>query len=767
MKTIVLATKLRRDLVKNWTQFLAVFIMAMLSVLVYAGMEGTWRGLQNSLDEFSSSNNLSSAWIGLSGADSGDVSRLQQLDGVDQVGSTSVAPCVLGGADRSTNVSVSTWDTGGLDQPFVIAGDPLDSERADGIWLYQKTADALGVKVGDRVDVTIESHETTEETVRGLVLAPDKMYFTGDSSLGAPQADLYGYAYVSEATLRGMLKGEEPSSVLLVGGDVDELRGAVYDMFGGRLTSYQDRSVRPYVSIAFSRVGQIRNLSVLFSGIFIILALLSMYTSVRRLVNVQARDIASLKALGYSNGLLRVHYASYGLVTGGLGALAGLLVTPLLSAFLLGTQKSMFALPRWSIDYSWITIGIVLLVLSVCIVAAVLASRQALRFLPAEGLRSVGGVAAGTPHLYKRATRRMDVGSRWALRDALGVPSRLAMGVVAALGSMMLLVAGFGMPDSMNSQVGSVYGEEFTYAVRAAVPGARDPMVRSSVEPVTTSPEWVMQGNFRSSPDDGHDRSLTVMDSGRYLNLADSDGNTIPLPDEGAVLSEDAARALDVSEGDMLGVRLSEMDEPVQVKVAALAHVSLPQGVFISRTAWERAGGKFLPNTVFAGSEGDLAGLNAQPNVSNVLTLNEQAQNARGVVDNLSSVFTVIKVFGVFLSVVVLYNLGALGFTERMRDYATLRVLGFNLPEIRLLAMRENVATTVLGWLLEIPVGLWFLHRYVSMFTTFNTAYFPSISTMSMVIASVTTLFCSLMTSALITGRVRRIDMVEALKGVE
>ena len=126
-----------------------------------------------------------------------------------------------------------------------------------------------------------------------------------------------------------------------------------------------------------------------------------------------------------------------------------------------------------------------------------------------------------------------------------------------------------------------------------------------------------------------------------------------------------------------------------------------------------------------------------------------------------------IIVFAVLLIVVVLYNLGSLSFVERSRDYATLRVLGFHKKELRDLTFVENVITTFIGWLLGIPAGIWFLGQYVATFSTINLEYTPYVNWLTILLASLIVWICSLSTTFFISRRIQKLDMVQALKGVE
>jgi putative ABC transport system permease protein len=162
-----------------------------------------------------------------------------------------------------------------------------------------------------------------------------------------------------------------------------------------------------------------------------------------------------------------------------------------------------------------------------------------------------------------------------------------------------------------------------------------------------------------------------------------------------------------------------------------------------------------------------LVGAAAGSGVAQVLDRTVQVDNGTRVAKRLESIFILIRVFAVVLAVVVLYSLGSLAFTERVRDYATLSVLGFGGRQLRRLVGRENIVMTTIGLVLGVPAGLWFLSVYVTMFDRRDIAYYPTISPVSIGLAVGITAISALTTTILLRRRVRSINMVEALKGVE
>lgn len=154
-------------------------------------------------------------------------------------------------------------------------------------------------------------------------------------------------------------------------------------------------------------------------------------------------------------------------------------------------------------------------------------------------------------------------------------------------------------------------------------------------------------------------------------------------------------------------------------------------------------------------------------NILSVINKSDQEKNAYDFVSSLMSVFLMIIGFALLLVIVVLYNLGSLNFVERMRDYATLQVLGFSKKNLQLITMIENLMSTSIGWILGIPMGICFLRCYVANFSTIRIEYTAYITWQVLLIASALVLVTSAVTTLIISHKIKTINMVETLKGVE
>ncbi|WP_448062634.1 FtsX-like permease family protein [Cellulomonas hominis] len=755
-----LGLKLLRDLRRHWPQFLAVLLMSLLSVLIYTGLEGAWNGLRTRLDQYASGTSLADVWVQTTGSSASDIEELAATGHLAAEGARTVQATDLAGG--FLEVEVLDGASGSLSTAASTAGAEI-SASGDGIWLGEPYARALRYQVGDQIDLRVGGSAVTL-AVLGTYFSPEKLYYTGSPSLVAPEPALYGYAAAPTRSLFVSDRDLPSNLIRMRTSDVADAERTAIEVLGDDVVRVTNRSSNLAVSTAFDRVDQIRNLSVLFSSIFVLLATLAMYTSTRRLVDMQVKEIATLKALGMSRRTIGVHFALYGLLAGGVGGVAGLVIAPVMSTYVLGTQKAMISMPSWGIAYTPVPLLMLALVVAVCTGGAYLAARPALRRVPAEQLRP--GVARGRRIALERIGplwRRLSYGSRWAWRDSGTNPVRLLMGVVAVAGSIMLLFAGFGMADSMQGQVVSAFEDESTYGARVSLAPGSDPAGLAAE--VGEQAQQIVETIVRTDPGDGFDRVLTVLGAGDFVHLSRADGSAADR--ELVSVTEATARRLGLDVGDSIAVVLPAGGGALALPVEQVVAGSAPQGIYLSRDRWERLGQEFHASTILVGGSADIEALRASPLVTSVITRDQQRDNAEEMVRGLEGIFVLIRVFAILLTVIVLYSLGSLAFTERVRDYATLKVLGLSTGALRRLAARENIGATVIGVVAGVPAGHLFLSAYVATFSTARLEYTPQISAVSVALACSLAVVFSLATTFLLGRRVRGIDCASALKGVE
>ena len=258
---------------------------------------------------------------------------------------------------------------------------------------------------------------------------------------------------------------------------------------------------------------------------------------------------------------------------------------------------------------------------------------------------------------------------------------------------------------------------------------------------------------------------MEIIDNGYYLTLTNGKGSVIDLPNDGIVISETLAKEVDASENEY--IKIYELSKSYVVRVDKIIPVNTPQAMFISSEYWKKVGGVFSPTSLFVGNNSNINKIKNENYSKDVYVLDSQHKEADDVLSSIKAIIFMLIAAAVLLSVVILYNLGILSYTERSREYATLRVLGFHNSEIKSLIFKDSAFNIVIGLIFGIPCGFQFLKLYVGAVSTSTIKYFAYLSIASFVIALTITIGCSLTVCYLVTRKVKSIDMVEALKSVE
>lgn len=754
-----LTKKLFRDIKNNWTQFFSVFLMAFLCVLVYMGLQGAWGGLSKSLSIFIDNNDLADGWVLSTGITKESKEKIEDINGISEV-ATKSRISVNDVNKKGSALSLDSYSKKNISQFSISEGKDFSEGKTGQLLLNKEYADENHYKVGDTISVENDLGMKSDLEISGLIQSPEKIYYTGSQEFIAPSYKDYGYGFVSEATMKENLNYLGLPNLIEFKGEYKDYRKEFESILGKSYISYFSQNTLNDVSNALERVGQIRNLSYLFSFLFVLLAILAMYTTIRRLIETQTKEIAVLKALGFSNLQVGLHYASFGFIVGGLGALLGAMAAPLISWFVLSTQKDMFSIPKWYVSYDYSSVLIILFVIVISTISAFSASRQARTALPSEFLS--GGSSKKVHHILLEKIpgwKKIGFGNRWALRDATINRVRFVMGIVGVAGGMMLLIAGFGMPESINTLVDKAYSKDFTYDRRVYTPDYQK--MKNNSE----NGQWVQLSSAHFRPDDGFNRLLIVVSDGDYVNMKTEKNQDIK--DDGIYVTKGFADRANIKVGDRMKVKPSLDDKNYSFDVAGIITSETNQGAYIKQNLWEQSGGKFSPTTLLVDEKTKLSTIAGLNSVTETIRISDQQKNAYEFVNSLMSIFLMIIGFAMLLVVVILYNLGSLNFVERMRDFATLRVLGFKKNKLRNITMYENVLTTFIGWLIGIPLGFWFLNQYVKTFSTIHLEYTSHIGLLNITLATLVVWACSLSTTFFVGRRIKNIDMVSALKSVE
>ena len=549
-----------------------------------------------------------------------------------------------------------------------------------------------------------------------------------------------------------------------------------------------------------SDAGRIDRIAQVFPLLFFLVAALVSLTTMTRMVEEERVLIGTFKALGYSKARITSKYLVYAVVASGIGAVVGIvLLTQFLPWFIMGAYGIIYAVPvrPTPLDPAMTALAAGLGV-GINLIATWFAAAATLREGPAA-LMLPRAPKAGKRILLERIHplwRRLSFSWKVTARNLFRYKRRFFMAVVGIAGCTALLLTGLGLQNAINDIIDKQYGELYHYNAIVRMDGessadekaaACERIEQDSQGPYATlSTENVIA---RAVPTDGdgaeHRVELAVPSDpdgfGDFLTMRTREGHKpLSLTDEGALISEKLATTLGVSAGDSIYL-FNEDDignatgDAHEVRVAGVMENYVSQYVYMTPEVYERAMGEEpVYATVYADVVDDEGAreafsddLLAMDGVKTVTFNDETIDSYRTMLKSVDSVVVVLVIAAALLAFVVLYNLTNINITERIREIATLKVLGFTPREVDAYIYRETMLLSIIGALVGLALGV-VMEGFVIVTAEVDQVMFGrDIHAASFVVAFALTMVFSIIVTLAMRRKLRRIDMVESLKSNE
>ena len=542
-----------------------------------------------------------------------------------------------------------------------------------------------------------------------------------------------------------------------------------------------------YVSYSMD-ADRMGNLASVFPLIFFLVAALVCLTTMTRMVEEQRVTIGGLKALGYSKGIIAVKYVGYGFLASTVGALLGLAVgLTLLPWIICNAWNIIYTLGPIQYGLEPVTSAVACLAaIGTVTLSALGACFSTLAAVPAQLMRPKAP-PAGKRVLLERLPflwRRLSFNYKITIRNLFRYQRRFWMTVIGIGGCAALIVTAFGLRGSIFDIMDKQFEEIYGYTAQI---GLVDKVTPSELQEVTQALDenslaegyLVCRSESMTAETDAYtvDCALQVfsdqasMASFIHLRHRTGDG-PVTLPDDGVVLTEKLASLLDVQPGDTITL---DGDSRVEVRVADVTEHYIQHYVYMTDAYYETVfGTEPRQNLVLADYpvedpaaedlERELVGLDG---VTSLTRMEDTREIYGSSLESVDYAVILIIVCAAALAFVVLYNLTNINITERMRELATLKVLGFYDGELSAYIYRENVILTVFGVAMGMVMGK-LLHQWLIFTVEIDMLMFGrQLSLSSYAYAVVLTVLFSLLVNLAAHRKLKKLDMVESLKTVE
>ena len=824
-----------REIKGSLGRFMAILGIVLIGVAFFAGVTASSYDMKYTADKYYDDNNLMDIrLLSTLGFDEEDIKALKQVEGVEVVmpGYNMDAIMTIGinkkeialySYSPDDEINTLTLTQGRMPQAANECVIRAEKMKGD----YIKLGDRITISPGTDSDISDSLSETEYEVVGFVSTAYYLSYQLGSSSVGdgdidwivyVPEenfvSDLYSVAYVTvegavtlnsyedeywdvvdPVTERIKQLGEERISKRL------EDYEALNAQYGGMLNLPMEgewyvldrNSHYSYVDYE-GTADQMAAIAKVFPVFFYLVAALVCLTTMTRMIDEQRGNIGTLKALGYSKLSIAMKYIIYALsasVIGGvIGAIAGMYLFPYV---IYSAWNIMYTMPELSyMPQPELAVLSVVIAVLVNTGATIWACFSELVETPALLMRPKSP-KVGKKILLERIGfiwKRVSFTYKVTFRNLFRYKKRFFMTVIGISGCTALLIAGFGIKDSVSEVVENQFEKIFRYDMTASfIEEKEDDLAEAyeklilddRIEAVCPVHSEKVVVNDSQERNDATEKSASLMVVPDTADFADficlsqyKTGEVLSVPESGALVSRKLAKDYGLGIGDSIYILAD--DKLVPVEIVNVVEMYVDHYVFVSPQCYEKLYDKEAKDNVI------LAALNVEDeeeeNDIGYYLINELNADAvvyyTGVKERFENMISAIDIVTVVLIIsagalafVVLYNLINVNISERIREIATIKVLGFYDNEVASYVYRENIILTLIGGLAGLGLGVVLHHFIMEVVELEDVMFGRNISFSSFALSYAITLLFGLLVNLVMLKRLKNIPMIESLKSVE
>ena len=809
MKKSAYKKSIVREIISSKARFFSILIIIFLGVAFYSGIKSAEPDMNKAINKFYSEQNLmDSKVVSTFGLTDEDINLLKNDDKISEAYGSHTIDVNL--TNTNNLVKFMEYNSENSINKYVVVDGRLPQNTGE-IALDERALKLNeSLKIGD--EFVIESDQATmtvfKETkykIVGIVRSP--MYVEKDSrgvtSIGKGTIDyfavlnhkdismmVYTEAYITFKNVQGLDAYGYKYEKLM-----EENTEYLEDLFAdnskvGQYYFFDRTDNQGYLGYKDS-INCLGNIASVLPIFFFLVAILICLTTMTRMVEENRLEIGTLKALGYKDLEISWKYIIYASIASISGCILGILVgSTALPSIISDAYGSIYNVPPIVLYYytSYVIQSVVISIL--CTVgAALFVIKIELKDKPANLMRPKAP-KVGKKILLERITplwKRLSFNHKVTLRNIFRYKQRMIMTVLGIAGCMALLVTGFGLKDSNSAMVDKQFNRVWNYeAIVIFNEGSTTEQKQDYINTLE-----LLKG-YRDNID-LHQESLSFDKEGMnkqtatlyvpenvdkfddFILLDDRvSGDKYKIGDDGAIISEKLAKLLGVSANDTISFK-DEDNNTYEVKVSNITENYVSHYLYMSPEYYEKI---FEKSPVYNAElinfdddkeeESDISSkLLECENVTNVTLKSQIQKSISDSNESMNLVMVVIIVAAGSLAFVVLYNLSNINVSERIRELSTIKVLGFFNNEVTMYISRENIILTLIGVITGSALGK-LLHMFIINTAETDTMMMnPDISAISYIISALLTILFSLIVTILMHIKLKKINMIDALKSNE
>ena len=790
----MLKKKMFRDIKQNLSQFITIFLMVLIGVMVYVGIEAYMDGMTSAADNFYKNNNIQDLNV-MGNLSDKDLDKIKSLDNVKDAEKKLVVNAI-DRDDKDKTYLLSFIDSNNISKFHIMDGEKFDVNKK-GAWVDNFYAEKNNLKVGDTIKIKYDTF-SLEEKILGLINVPDHIYDVKDESEFVPNRENFGFVYLSV--------NEIPESYIkdLV---MKEMKITDEKIFDKYVTNFNYKEYIPYnyimvdvnkkknvTSVKEDIEDKVSNAKAIvkiedtlsyqryqgeidegasyvgiFSGLFLFIAMLSVITTMTRVVKKQKLQIGTMKALGIKNSKIVMHYVGYGFFVSLTAAIFGIILGKyFIGTFFLNMEMDYFEVPNGVPVVKPLSYLVALLVVIVVSFITYLTCRKELAKKPAEALRNeVPNVKVSSLNLSTKGIfKKLNFSSKWNYRDILRNKFRTVTAVVGIVGCCMLIVCAFGMLNSTNHFIKLQFEDLYNFNYKLSLKeNIKDDELKVLTDKYgnNTSETLTIETKIGKEREAN---TIFVTNAGNLVRFQNENGKFIKVnKNNGVYVTRKLADQKNLKVGDTIKWHIYGVNKYYESKIVGLTKDPQVQNLTMTKEYLESLDIDYKPDSLYTNT--DLKGIKDIKNVSLVQDINELKNSLESMLSMMKSMIMLIIVFAIGLGAIIIYNMGILSYSEKQYQFATLKVLGFSDKKIRKIFVQQNNWITVLSIIIGLPTGYYMTSWIFKSVIADNYDFSAYINLSTYLIAIIGTILVSTIVSRMLSKKVNKIDMVSSLKANE
>lgn len=790
----MLKKKMFRDIKQNLSQFITIFLMVLIGVMVYVGIEAYMDGMTSAADNFYKNNNIQDLNV-MGNLSDKDLDKIKSLDNVKDAEKKLVVNAI-DKDNKDKTYLLSFIDSNNISKFHIMDGEKFDVNKK-GAWVDNFYAEKNNLKVGDTIKIKYDTF-SLEEKILGLINVPDHIYDVKDESELVPNRENFGFVYLSvneipESYIKDLVMKEMkitdekifdkyvkdfnykeyiPYNYIMVDvnkkKNVTSVKEDIEDNVSNAKAIVKIEDTLSYqryqgeIDEGASYVG-------IFSGLFLFIAMLSVITTMTRVVKKQKLQIGTMKALGIKNSKIVMHYVGYGFFVSLAAAIVGIILGKyFIGTFFLNMEMDYFEVPNGVPVVKPLSYLVALLVVMVVSFITYLTCRKELFKKPAEALRNeVPNVKVSSLNLSTKGIfKKLNFSSKWNYRDILRNKFRTVTAVVGIVGCCMLIVCAFGMLNSMNHFIKLQFEDLYNFNYKLSLKeNIKDDELKVLTDKYgnNTSETLTIETKIGKEREAN---TIFVTNAGNLVRFQNENGEFIKVnKNNGVYVTRKLADQKNLKVGDTIKWHIYGVNKYYESKIVGLTKDPQVQNLTMTKEYLESLDIDYKPDSLYTNT--DLKGIKDIKNVSLVQDINELKNSLESMLSMMKSMIMLIIVFAVGLGAIIIYNMGILSYSEKQYQFATLKVLGFSDKKIRKIFVQQNNWITVLSIIIGLPTGYYMTSWIFKSVIADNYDFGAYINLSTYLIAIIGTILVSIIVSRMLSKKVNKIDMVSSLKANE